>query len=90
MKAWQLLRTKKQWCQHSNAIDKTGEPVNPRHKTAVSWCANGAIYKCYPVGWSHIEQKLLAALFHWSIDFWNDRPDRKFSQVKAVLKKLDI
>ena len=90
MKAWQLLRTKKQWCQYSNAINKKSELVNPRHKTAVSWCAYGAIYKCYPLGFSRIEQQLEASIPYWSLEFWNDDPARKFSEVKAVLKKLDI
>jgi len=89
MKMWQLLRTKKQWCQGDNAIDNKGRRVKFDDKGAVSWCMYGAIFRCYPTTVSEIIRQLSTSLNSkiWS---WNDKSGRKFSEVKALLKKLDI
>jgi len=92
MKAWQLLRTKKQWCQGAYARDEFNHPVSFISENAVSWCVGSAIDKCYTrtVHQQHSRIKLFNALGKQSLTEWNDAPARKFSEVKALLKKFDI
>ena len=92
MKAWELLRTKKQWCQGTSARTETGGTTNSQNPDAASWCILGAISKCYGHDQDYEAQTFLFRRKSRikSMSIWNDNPQRKFSEVKALLKKLDI
>ena len=44
-KARELIRLKSKWCDGVEARDKNGDEVDPWDKTAVKFCANGAVLK---------------------------------------------
>jgi len=94
MRAWQLLKTKKQWCQGAFAMDKDGFGVSLKSRKRVRFCVWGAIKHCYvrnPSKYEEVFERFNKKLGNGrSIVDWNDNPKRKFSEVKALLKKLDI
>ena len=94
MKAWQLLSSKKKWTKGVMAAGPRGGKREIKDPEAICWCAAGAIFKCY----EHPDinrvliklERELKIYGHLSITIWNDAPSRKFSEVRALLKKLDI
>ena len=90
MKAWQLLKTKKQWCQEANAKTAMGSYVSAHSKFAAQWCLLGALAKCYGEEGYLKPFKKCSPHMAGNPVIWNDSPTRKFSEVKALLKKLDI
>lgn len=46
MDARKLIGSKKRWTQNANAKSKTGKDVQAESRSAVSWCAYGAVHRC--------------------------------------------
>ncbi len=97
MKAWQLLKSKKQWSQGGYAVDLMGIVCNPEENHAVKWCALGAIIKVYGGHTQKMNDKriTLSHYVHSQTRFlgtaaWNDDKNQRFKQVKAVLRRLGI
>lgn len=93
MKIRQLLKTRKQWTRGEESRDKYGHPVDPHDRRAVRWCLFGAMLKCYPGKKKYaVRDKLRDHYFEGFVNFvsWNDGNERKFSEVKELVKKLNI
>ncbi len=95
MKAWQLFKSRKNWCQGTWATDKYGTHVTPESRDAVAVCAAGAIRRAYDFSFRYkIEMKLhnyvVSKTQFNCIPAWNDHKNQRWNRVKAVLKKLDI
>lgn len=95
MKIHQLLKTRKQWIQGGLSRDKYGHDVSIHSKSAVCWCLYGALMKCYPRVEQYViaRKKLDAAdLPGGSLNFitWNDIKGRKFSEIKELVKSLNV
>jgi hypothetical protein len=97
MKAWQLFKSKKNWCQHNFARDKNGMGVDSADSTAVSFCAIGALRKIYGEG-SEVYFTKSIRLNDYIADKtifsgptgWNDSVNQRWGHVKAVLKGLNL
>ncbi len=97
MKAWQLFKSRKNWCQGTYARDKNGMEVDSQDSTAVSFCATGALRKIYGEntnGYFNKEMLLHNYIgsntrFFSSIG-WNDHENQRWGRVKAMLKRLDV
>ncbi len=97
MKAWQLLKSNKNWCRGNFARDNGGMGVPPDDPTAFSFCAVGALRKIYTEGtmaYFYMDRKLreyivLKTQFKGTTS-WNDHKNQRWNRVKEVLKKLDI
>ncbi len=97
MKAWQLFKSRKNWCQGNFSRDKNGMGVDSQHSTAVSFCAIGALRKIYGEGTNDYFNKcmLLCNYVESNTHFlnptgWNDHENQRWGRVKAVLKRLDV
>lgn len=96
MKAWELLVEEGKWTQHRYARDKDGLGCESSSGDACSFCTIGAINRCY--GDSHRWREIVVNLemtlkdrgLGVCIADWNDAPERKQSEVVALLKELDI
>ena len=87
MKPSELLR-ENGWCQHSMAISATGDEVDPKSRMAVTFCALGAIARCYSNDYSmFIENKLRKYLGSDIVD-WNDADERTKEEVIAALAAI--
>lgn len=82
MKIKELLVSEEQWTK--------GMLTRGHNGVAKQWCLLGAIVQCY----SDEEIKAIAAKIHTevgpNITGYNDAPERKFSEIKALVEKLDI
>lgn len=89
MRAWELLSDHSKWTQGAFARRSDGQGVDLIDPKATSWCALGAIWRCYSSYKSaseaevRLEQRLTQA-----IGTWNDSSD--YATVHALLKELDI
>lgn len=97
MKAWQLFKNRKNWCQGSWARDKAGMTVHTDDSEAVTFCAVGAMRKVYKEGtvrFGRMEQKLRSwVVYNTRFEgtaIWNDDENQRWGRVRAVLKKLNI
>ncbi len=93
MKVRDLLCDESKWTRGVNARDAAGEETSALSETAVCWCLNGAIGRCYAgVGVSEVYERVRLALKEkHRIAFphrWNDRTT--FAKVKALVEELDI
>lgn len=101
MKAWQLFKSRKEWCRGWFALNKEEMNVESNSIAAVRWCAIGALRKAYNYNDSNystvyfdMERKLAGYVVlrtrFGDITKWNDHKNQRWNKVKAVLKKLDI
>lgn len=98
MKIQELLSDDSKWTQRANAraADTTKRP--PRSPEAMCWCLVGAFLKCYAPGTpEYCDANLRLSLALQVIDRkapsvadWNDKPERTFKEVQALIKKADI
>lgn len=100
MKVRELLKLKNNWIKGQPAVDKNRMWTPLESPEAVSFCLIGAIYKCYK------DEKQRAKIYKrirkelklkekedwiiWAITVWNDDKKRTFTEVKNLVKKLDI
>ncbi len=94
MKVKQLLN-KKNWICGALACNEEGLEVNPRAKSAVSFCLLGAIKHCYRGSeitkiTKLVQSELKAKDYYPEIDCWNDATTTSFGMVKRLVNKLDI
>lgn len=95
MKAYELLAKPEAWTKGDYARDFRGAFCGDSE--AVSWCASGAIWRCYryaapelpPSAVFEAHDRLSAAV-RGSIAAWNDSRSRTHAEVVAVLKEFDI
>ncbi len=98
MKAWELLDSPAKWTQNFIARDNNGTPVESGSPLACRWCVMGAISRCYPI----VEERLPAIRaveeaikeateggYDGAAD-WQDDPERHYSEVYELLRRLDI
>ncbi len=97
MKAWQLFKNRKNWCQGSWGRDKNGMTVYTDDPCAVTFCAVGAMRKVYKEGtgiYARMDWKLrhyvMSNTQYEGIAAWNDHKNQRWGKVKAVMKKLNI
>ncbi len=97
MKAWQLFKSKENWCRGRYAQDKNGNGVGSQDSTAVTFCAVGALRKVYKEGTQAYHDKCIllddyitSKTLYIGTTAWNDDKTQRWSKVKAVLKRLDI
>ena len=87
MKPSELLR-KKDWCQHSAAIDAKGCGITFRDRNAVAFCTLGAIYRCYNYYESTLVRDKLVNYLGSGISSWNDDSKRTKEEVIAALEAI--
>ncbi len=97
MKAWELFKSSKNWCQHDFAQNVRGYPVESTGTAATRWCAAGAIRKIYNLNSTEtmFENRKLIDYIENNTGFneistWNDNKHQRWNRVRDVLKKLDI
>lgn len=92
MKLKNLFKTKKNWIQYDLAEDSHGNSVDEWAENAVSWCLLGGIRKCYDSSDPIIDKivKELEADSVFDLVDWNNNKNRKFSDIKRLVDKLDI
>ena len=94
MKAYEVIAKKSDWIKGHQSLDAHGNWVPAELKSAVKFCAVGAIRHAYGTGPAGVamQDKMLSAvrpLCNFVAD-WNDRPERTHAEVISLLKKLDI
>ena len=93
MKAHELLADRSKWTQGCSARNRFEGFVPPSSSDAVSWCAIGALARCYGPTWT-IEvypkvQEVLAKLYPGKcLDEVNDR--KGYKAVMRVLREADV
>ena len=90
MKMHELLSDKSKWTRGAFARNSNNDSVPPTSEEAVKFCIMGAMKACYETKeacdavytklWRHIGGMVI----------WNDKPGRRFSDVHAMLLKLDL
>jgi hypothetical protein len=91
-----ILCKKNAWTQHRFAASKTGRMVSLYSRSAVCFCAVGAIRKALPLDKRfEFEDQMIKLVnsrrkIHFSfLSEWNDRGNRTFKQVRDMLKKTE-
>lgn len=84
-----LFKTKKNWCQGASARSATGRAVKVDSPRAVAWCLGGALELCYHHD-MRPDKKLSKVIKTNLFSNWNDDPKRKFSEVKRLVKELNL
>lgn len=86
----ELFSDESKWTQHSFAREKCGLPTLTDDPEAETYCLVGAIRKCY----DFVRQKDIVDLIQKELNgpilSWNDNPKRKFEEVKALVKRLNV
>jgi len=105
MKVKDLLTDESKWTQNEFARDAKGKRCSSTSSRATQWCIVGAINKCYELGLTHMKMLQLTANHIKSsepqranpplhvntiISRWNDNPSRTFTDVQALVNRLDI
>jgi len=92
MKAYKLLEKPEHWTTGQFARDAEGRGCHSHSTRAVSWCARGAIEKCYKdlTVFPALERLWEAIGARVGIINWNDDPKRTHAQVVAMLKKANV
>lgn len=97
MKIGELLYDENRWTQNAVARNKDGRTVDSLDESAVRWCLNGAIRKCYGSthigeGWQVYKKLLTAAQLldnrFTILSSFNDNNDWK--DIKNLLEKVDV
>jgi hypothetical protein len=91
MTALELI--KKGWTQGVCARDKKGDEVNSGSAKAVTWCAIGALCRCYggdEAKYVAARRKLFAVIRTHNISKWNDVRKRTHAEVIAAFEKAGI
>lgn len=102
MKIRELLTDESKWTKGKSARNQYGLPISAKHSKACRWCLSGAVEKAYEnyvdilrveskiSSNLHAKQRLSGGPRSYSIEDWNDRPNRTFEEVKALVEELDI
>ena len=105
MKVKQLLSTKSKWTKLACARDKKNMECPVNDPSAVKYCLEGAIIKCYQTGeernrvenlirralrMSEVEFSMFKPIYDGRITYWNDAPKRTFKDIKKLISKLNI
>lgn len=100
MKMHELLDSPEKWTQKAMARDKDGFSKFEWSEDAVCWCMAGACMRCYPSRdeacsvWRRLNRHVTSDVSPWpayeDATAWNDDPERKYEDVVAVLKELDV
>lgn len=89
MKAYELLANPENWTKGNFAKDANNNRVSIDSPSAVKWCLDGALMKCYKNN-SYLDMYRKLQTEHQNIVKWNDHPHTNHAMVIALLKKLDI
>lgn len=101
MKISELLSDESKWCKGRDAQNHNGEAVMATDDGACRWCLFGAALKCYADDYEMKDLvlcKIRDAIQHGTglsliteyITRWNDRSERTFSEVKALVERLGV
>lgn len=95
MKPSELIADPAKWTKGSNARAKNGAEIAARSPSAVKWCVDGALFRCFHSAHSYASahHKLLRTLFnnnYFAIVKWNDAPERTHAEVLAALKACGL
>jgi hypothetical protein len=91
MKVYELLSEDSRWCQNTMAKNARGKDAGADYKSAVSWCLSGALKKCYPPMEEYFKKiSKVEDFLGEEVCAWNDTPERKFEEVVALVRHLDI
>lgn len=98
MKKVRELLTESRWCKGFAAVNKHGDQVTLYARNAVRRCLIGWIEYCYELKEAkEIQVRVKNRLFGTGkrklgqcLSVWNDSPQRKFAEVKALVEELDI
>lgn len=90
MKVSQLLSRPSRWGKGYLAKDSKGRPVGPLDPSAIKFCLDGAIERCYKTDSRRVTRILLNLIEGPSISHFNDAPNRRFRDIRALLKKAKI
>lgn len=89
-----LLSDQSKWCKHHFALSADNKPVWGTSEKAVRWSLTGAIDKGYGMGAASNEvyKRVLEAIGDGkhNVSYWNDLPQRKFSEVRELIERLGI
>lgn len=97
MKIKELLSDESKWTKGWFARDNNNEPVRVNCPSAYKWCLEGAGLRCYGKVFEYwqtvitkINKELMNENIKLEISDWNDHPETKFQDIKALIEKLDI
>lgn len=92
MKAYELLDGPDRWTQGAAARTAGGEVTNTGAEDARRWCLVGFLWRAYGIltpEWNQAVGRLHARGIHSPAD-WNDDPERRWHEVRDLLKELDL
>jgi hypothetical protein len=76
------------WCKEAYARGTSGRKVNSQGRSAVCFCAVGAINRVGKYGWDFSpERDLLKRVVGYDPIDWNDAPERTQAEVLAAFDK---
>lgn len=88
------LLTKKNWIKFDLAQNKDGGSVDADSSEACKFCLSGAIERVYSdekdYSRVYIQVMNYIGMDYFNISDWNDQKERKFSDVKKLVDKLNI
>lgn len=93
MKLKELFKNKSTWIQNCLAHNKNGDWVREDSEEAVAWCLAGGMIKCYGYMEPEVAGSIMTELglsYDVNIVDWNNNKNRKFSDIKRLVNKLDI
>lgn len=90
MKVRELLSSPDKWTQDFGARGADGLSIEWDSPEATCWCLIGAIVKCYPTRFEQVRDRIKKHLGVQFLSAWNDRIERTFEDVKALVTELDI
>ena len=91
MKIKELLSDSSKWTKRAMARDFNDLTCVAHCDIAIKWCLLGAIVKCYPGGYKRIQilNKIIDNGIS-DISGFNDLSSTSFSDIKALVERLDI
>lgn len=96
MKAYEILSRPDRWTQRVAARDADGDHVLVTSEFACKFCILGALARKHGVPLASYNEFYLkdrdtvSIAIGGDVGSWNDDPNRTFSEVHRLLKKLDI
>jgi len=88
----ELIESPNRWTQRASARTILGDPCDPNHPDAVSFCLIGAVQHVYPdyASRSDAYTKLAPVVGIGAISAFNDNPKRTHAEILDVVRKANI
>ncbi len=83
-----LLSDESKWCQNANASDAKGREVDPLSRSAVAWCLEGALMRCYRGEKFHQQFMRLRDVTKRSLPLFND--SHEWADVRRVIEQAGV